>query len=158
MLPFDYSGEYRWRGISDGEAGEIKRRLLKASAEELCRVKGRNVRVEGDKVYFSGGMFRLVSNWNILTQIDHGHIEVSDVGEDIIVSYYISFRFLVVAGTVLVLIFSGLASLPLPVVVIAWLWLIGMNLLIAIVRFPRFVARIVQSVRYADEHQPGARI
>jgi hypothetical protein len=138
--------------VNPREAGRIKRQLLTASADELRRVKGRNVRVEGDRVLFGGGMFRLVSNWNILTQIDHGYIEVKSTGKEIIVTYYISFKFLVIAGTVLVLIFVGEASPPVTLAVIAWLWLIGMNLLIVMMRFPRFVERIVRGVEYADDH------
>ena len=158
MFPFDYRGEYRWRDVGPKEEGRAKRRLLQASADELRRVKGRGVRVEGDRVFFSGGMFRLASNWNILAQIDRGYIEVSVAGKDIVVSYHISFKFIVIAGTVLVLIFVGEASPPIAVAVIAWFWLVGMNLLIALVRFPRFIERIVRGVEYADDHESEGRI
>ena len=157
MFPFDYRGECRWHSVKPGEADRFRRLLLTASADELRKVKGRDVRVEGDRVLFRGGMFRLVSNWNILTQIDHGYIEVKSAGGAVVVSYYISFKFLVIAGTVLVLIFVGEASPPVGLAVFVWLWLIGMNLLIVMVRFPRFVRRILQDAGCADEHEFDGR-
>ena len=55
------------------------RRLAGHLATCLRDVDARNVTVDGGRVQFHGGVFRMVSNWNVLVPFGSGELEV-DVG------------------------------------------------------------------------------
>jgi len=110
------------------------------------------VRTEGNRVLFWVGWFRPVWNWNILVPFNSGHIEVWSRGKALSVSYTLSVlrMFLVVTlllAALMTFVVLGKADpmaqvqATLPWVGVAWLWLFGLNYLIATIRFPLWLRR-----------------
>jgi len=104
--------------------------------------------VDGNRVAFKAGMFRLVSNWNALAGFRFGELIVDSQNRQ--VYYRLSFRQLVVMGTVMVsfmFAFSWLAHAwqILIFMPLMWLWIVGGNLAIGVVKFQRFVSRSIES-------------
>ncbi|MGI8655231.1 MAG: hypothetical protein ACR2LC_08440 [Pyrinomonadaceae bacterium] len=91
-FPIDNHGEIKWINLRALNAADFKQHLLTKAFEELKAANGYNIEIQGNRISFRGGMFRFVSNWNILTQIDKGYIEIAPSSEGLTVSYYISFR------------------------------------------------------------------
>jgi hypothetical protein len=46
-------------------------------AEKLRDLRGRNIAIKDGTVYFTGGVFRLVTNWNILVSITRGEVRIN---------------------------------------------------------------------------------
>jgi hypothetical protein len=115
----------------------------------LEKVDAREVKVYGDRVEFKGGIFRLVSSRNILVPFGSGIVTIRpDIRQ---LHYQVSCLQLVCAATVAVgimslFVLSSAGWQPLLVIPIAWLWLVGGNLLIGIPRFERFIRRALAEV------------
>jgi hypothetical protein len=118
----------------------------------LRSVDASTVEIIGSRVTFTAGIFRLVSNWNILVGFGSGDLTVdSDACK---VRYTLNCWQLVIVATVMI-VFGAvilLASVSdsggktlslLPVLPFMWLWLVGGNLAIGIPRFKSFVTRAV---------------
>jgi hypothetical protein len=155
-FPLDHSGEISWSNIRALKVDDFRRRFLEQAVSELKVVKASEVEIKNDRVFFKAGMFRIVSNWNVLTFIDRGYIEASPSSEGLTFRYLISFRQPFVAslcliGAMIFILLSGPVSVSLTGVaglsVGGWLLLFGLNWLIAIVRFPAFVEKIIRETR-----------
>ena len=59
------------------------RRLADQLAEALRRVDARDVIATVDRVSFRGGVFRSVSNWNVLVPFSHGELIIRDEPNEI---------------------------------------------------------------------------
>ncbi len=128
--------------------------LLRMFARRLEKIRAGHVTVEENIVCFKGGVFRLTGNWNLLASITSGRIELKP--ETNRVTYSLSFMHLVVFGTVMVGFMaafmvanefpSGFFFCGLP---FTWLWLVGMNYLIALARFDRFMKRCIRDAGFA---------
>ena len=127
-------------------------------AKELKLVKAHDIVRHNNQLSFTGRILNFGSNWNILTQIDKGFIKVSPSADGIVILYKISFRVLLVLVSLLLVV--GLGSIfaskggavfsltgKIAVSIVAWLWLFGMNWLIAVIRFPAFIERVVKQTR-----------
>jgi len=144
--------------LADGLAD----RLLQTFQQELHRLSARKLDMSGDTVSFAGGGFRFVSNWNLLVPISRGKIVVMPIADGVTVRYQISFRELIVVATIMILAMAvifcgfegraGLASVAFFVPV-GWLWLVGMNIVIAIPRFNCFVKRCAKMAGATEIHQ-----
>ncbi|MBI1849429.1 MAG: hypothetical protein HYR85_03690 [Planctomycetes bacterium] len=106
-----------------------------------------DIRRSDDAVSFRGGLFRSVTNWNVLVPVDSGRIEVV-AGPSMRVRYYFSCSKLLVTttlGAVLLVVLSsvqaGRVRLFAPLLVTMGLF--GGNYVIASHRLPRFVRRAV---------------
>ena len=122
-------------------------------AECLRHVHARQVVVDGNRVTFRGGMFRLVSNWNVLVAFGSGEIRVDPENRQI--KYRLNVTQLIVVVTIMMSIMALVmfsSSIPaaerqLPkiifsvIILIGWIWLVGGNLVIGIVRFTSFLRR-----------------
>jgi hypothetical protein len=128
-------------------------------ADCLRSVHARSVETEGNRVAFTGGLFRLVSNWNVLVPFGFGDLTVHIDARE--VRYRLSFRQLVFAGTALVgliaafavsaFLASGSSSWqPLLFIPLLWIWLVVVNLTIAIPRFKDFVRRAIETAPRHD--------
>ncbi len=118
----------------------------------LHRVNASTVEIIGNRVTFTAGILRLVSNWNILVPFGSGDLIVdSDACK---VRYTLNCWQLIVVATVMMVFAAAvlLASVTdsggktlwlLLVVPFMWLWLVGGNLAIGIPRFKSFVGRAV---------------
>jgi len=155
--------------VKAGSAVALADRLIETFGRELRRLSPSELNVSGGTVSFRAGVFRLVSNWNLLVPISRGEIVVAPANDGVSVRYTISFRQLVTVATIMIVIMmvmicssEGSQALPLAVFggSIMWLWLVGMNLAIAIPRFRRFVRKCVESagateIKQIAEQQGG---
>jgi hypothetical protein len=113
-------------------------------ASVLQKVDAREVKIYGDRVEFKGGIFRLVNSWNILVPFGSGIVTIRpDIRQ---IAYQVSCLQLVFVATVALgimslFILSSAGWQPLLVILIAWLWLVGGNLIVGIPRFERFIRR-----------------
>lgn len=138
-------------GAFEFDDGVDKAALLAHLAGCMRKLDARAIRISLDSVSFSGGPFRLVSNWNILVPFDHGELVVDEVTHE--VRYRLSFRFLVFAVTALVG-FAGVSEwyagnhdpVILLFVAFGWLFLVGGNLMTGIPRFERFLRNAIDSL------------
>ena len=121
-------------------------RLPSHLADCLRNVQASTVEIQGDRVVFTRRMSRFVSNWNVLAPFESGELTID--GRE--VRYGINFRQLILLGTMMV----GVATIfmlntpvhpPLFLLPLMWLWLVGVNLLIGIIRFERFLDRALTS-------------
>jgi hypothetical protein len=131
--------------IPDGVDPET---LCAKLAQALRDAHARDVVLWPDRVTFSGGMFRVVTNWNVLVPITRGELVVEDSGKRL--RYRVSFLQLVsclVVFTVLALVVMPLQGFSPGMLrffpVLIWVWLGGGNFVIGILRFERFLRRAI---------------
>jgi hypothetical protein len=129
---------------SDTDAAALPTHL----AECLRSVDARKVEIQGNRIAFRGGMFRLVSNWNVLGPFESGELTIDPSGKQI--RYSLNVRQLVVVGTgavVVMTLFILKSSVwqPLLLVPLMWLWIVGGNLAIGMARFENFVRHAVSN-------------
>jgi hypothetical protein len=86
-FPASYRGEIHWAGASND-----KHAFLTLMPIELRAIGLRRVFVQGDRILFGSGTPRYFSNWNILTALDKGEIEVHSSDDQLVVSYHLSFK------------------------------------------------------------------
>jgi|KBSMisStandDraft_5_1062788.scaffolds.fasta_scaffold492285_2 hypothetical protein len=122
-------------------------------ADCLRDVHASTVEIVGNRVTFTGRYHRFMSNWSVLVPFDSGELTI----EGYELRFQVNFRQMVLIGTVMVGLMPVLwrnnlvHPLPLFVFPLAWLWLVGGNLLVGILRFKRFLHRALMS---ASPHQP----
>jgi len=125
--------------------------LLSLVSAEMDHANARDIRRVGTKLSFRGGVFRLVSNWNVLVPAGSGEIEILP-GTPVRVRYHFSCIQMLVLVSLIVLAIgastisshpSDLTSYLIPL--LAWLWLFGMNYLVASARLPALVRRAVDA-------------
>lgn len=157
-FPVEYRGEIKFSDIAVENSDNFQQQFLTKMAQELELVKAHNIERLDNHLSFTGRILSFGSNWNILAQIDKGYIEILPSADGVVILYKISFKILLVLVSLLLLIFLGSIfaskggvglSLTGKIVisVVAWLWLFGMNWLIAVLRFPAFIERVVKQTR-----------
>jgi len=139
--------------ILPGREGATHEDLLRMLVQGLEKARARSVIIEESTVSFKGGMFRFVTGGNLLVAITSGRIEFKPEASRI--TYSLCFKQLVVVGTVMVGVFAALMAargfsygffrFGLPVM---WLWLVGMNYLIALARFDGFMKRGIRAAGF----------
>jgi hypothetical protein len=123
-------------------------------ADCLRDVRARAIEIEGNHIAFTGGMFRLVSNWNVLVPFGYGDLTV-DAGTRQ-VHYRLSSRQLVIPATVLTIVLAIFWIVqmtasrnwpwqPILAIPLLWVWLVGGNLAIGLWRFQRFLRRAIRT-------------
>lgn len=136
-------------------------------ADCLRRVYARNITVDGNRITFRGGVFRLVTNWNVLVPFGSGQLEVDTTARQ--VRYRLSVAQLVIVATGLVaFIGSSMLVVPLPeeagtfatpfvamFCLIAWGWFVVGNLVIGVARFRGFLRRSVASAPSSADDASG---
>jgi hypothetical protein len=145
-------------GRLEFEAGVDVSQLPAHLAACLKNARASAVDVTACQVSFKGGIFRLVSNWNVLVPFGSGSLTVDPVAR--IVSYRLDITQLVTivsAVTALGVILSwlnkhSLTLLPVAVAGFFWAWFVGGNLAIGYPRFRRFLRRAL-----ADAPQQSSR-
>jgi hypothetical protein len=127
-------------------------------AECLRSVAASTVEIRGNCVAFTGGMFRLVSNWNVLVPFGSGDLAVdADFRQ---VRYRVSIRQLVLIGTAMVGVGAAFILMshvwqPLLLLPLMWLWLVGGNVALGIFRFERFVGRAIATAPHLTAQSPS---
>lgn len=108
------------------------------------------VRKDGSQITFDVDALRLVGNMNVLGPYDGGALVVSKGDSGVVVRYSASLRrmLLLVTGVVLfglaplLYVVSNVSAIgTVSLAIGAWVWLFGVNALIASFRFPRWVVR-----------------
>ena len=116
----------------------------------LIAAQATTVDRHSNAVSFSANLFRMVGNWNILVQTDSGAIEIIP-GAPTSVRYTFSCRKMLIVTTTMMVVMAFFVFLSEGIseaaIVFAggWLWLFGMNYLIAAIRLPLFVRRITKN-------------
>jgi hypothetical protein len=75
-VPPEYNSVYMHTGDLPFDHGVDLTVLPTHLANCLRDVKARAIEIEGSHVAFTGGMFRLVSNWNVLVPFGYGDLTV----------------------------------------------------------------------------------
>lgn len=118
--------------IGEIDAEEAEQRLARWQAW-LHKSSARDIRREGDAVTFRAGMFRFVSNWNPLVAVSSGRVELRRASGT--VRYELSCRQMLVVSALMVGVLAASALRsgrpPFALVPLMWLWLFGMNYLVA---------------------------
>lgn len=124
--------------------------LAEHLAHCLREVRAAHVRVNGRSVTFTGGIFRMVMNWNVLVPFTFGRLEIDPVERRI--RYRLTITQLLVGAT-LCIVGMGLFILSIPMsdagwlpwvgLPFMWLWVVGGNLLFGLPQFDGFLRRSV---------------
>lgn len=104
-------------------------------------------------ITFKGGMFRFVSKANPLVAISSGSIDVLHEETGLRVTYSLLFTQMLLIITTAVALLGVLVRQATPfswtttcrVLLIAWLWLFGMNYVISRIEIPKALRRVAQS-------------
>ena len=123
-------------------------KLASHLADCLHDVDAKAVDLTDGHVAFKGGVFRMVSNWNVLAPFGSGEMRVDPVTRQVL--YRLSARELVVVATagigiIATFVLFTQAWQPLVMMPFIWLWIVGGNLAIGTFRFERFVCRSIES-------------
>ncbi len=147
MFPTSIKGTIE---LSTCEPSDIPRILINVRSE-LEAASARDIHLSENKISFRGGIFRLVTNWNVLVPIGSGEIEV-DPGSPPVLKYNFSTLEILVIASLMALFVGGSMALARPITlqtmefpIVAWLWLFGMNYLVAAFRLPAFVRRAIDA-------------
>lgn len=147
MFPTSIEGTLDLPERSPAEASELLRRIERA----LVQAKANDLVRSNDRISFRGGVFRAVSSWNVLGPVGSGVIEVVQ-GSPSTIRYDFSCMELLIIVTLMAVVLglsmihgspSSMISYVLPI--LAWLWLFGMNYIVASVRLPNFVKRAIDA-------------
>ncbi|HKP48122.1 MAG TPA: hypothetical protein VJT50_16090 [Pyrinomonadaceae bacterium] len=125
------------------------------AARALDAWHARNITIAANRISFTGGIFRLVTNLNPLVPISSGHIEITQTDDEFVVFYEISFAEMLVIDSVMFLLFAGYIlfspnapAMPVGALVIfsvlGWLFLFGLNWLLGVVQFSSLVKSMVR--------------
>ena len=116
----------------------------------LAKAKAAALRRDDRSLLYRGGMFRLVSNWNILGPVTRGTLDVSARGDGVCVAWKVTFGQLLFVATIAVAVIASMAPRQTPadealVWLGVWVWIFGGNFVITRWRYPRFLIRSLQS-------------
>ena len=147
-----------YTGTLEFDDGVDKTALIAHLADCLRKLDAHEIRISHTSVSFRGGMFRFVSNWNLLGPFGYGELIVNDATHE--VRYHLSFRQLAWAATIILGCMSAFAlyasgynpGIPFLVFGFGWLWLVGGNLAIGIWRFRRFLRTAIDTFRSAPRY------
>lgn len=108
--------------------------ILEFFKQEFINRKADNVRIVNNEVIFKNKLFKFVNNWNIMVPVDKGILAIRKYRRsEIEIEYLFSLKVTLIIGGIFGIIF-GLFSRMWFVGLGAFLWLGGMNWLIALIR------------------------
>ncbi len=124
-------------------------KLLAHLADCLRDVSAKEVRVEGNSVSFVGGVFRFVTNWNVLAPFGFGDLTIDSANRE--VSFRLSYRQLVVYTGIMflvvvaVLLFIGLPPASWLILAAPLIYLIAVisNVAVGVLHFRYFLRRSI---------------
>ena len=117
-------------------------------AKRLRGARAREIAVEGNRIFFKAGVFRMVSNWNPLVAFGFGELTVDSVTHQ--VHYRLSLRQLVVMGSIALglmtmIILASRNWQSILFMPLMWAWVVGGNFAFGVLSFQRFIRRAVES-------------
>lgn len=160
MVPLSINGQQRVAIDTRVSTTEV----VQALAEELTVLRATRVKGSGESITFAAGPFRFVSSLNLLVPITRGRVSVERSEDQVTVKYELECTELVTVTTVLIALLFGPPTLAAPnltsgeafsVLAGSWLWLVGGNFVITMVRFPAFIKTTI-SRRFATEPKTNA--
>ncbi len=130
--------------------------LLFTIYSELEKHKPSRISLLDNSIRFKGGMFRGVTNWNLLVTITSGVIDFDEESSSLV--YKLSFKQLILFGIFASILFGAfvlssngafsIVSMFIMSQLMVWLWLVGMNFLICIIRFRSFIENCIRKSGY----------
>ena len=143
-LPFSAAGCVHVAGAS---STAVATERLEHALEQL---RAKRIDRSGNQIEFTGGIFRAVRGDNLLVAIGSGELSLKHSGQGLDVAYRLRFTQMLLTVSGLVLIVLGPPVIGAPnltalqagwVLVVAWLWLFGANVVLTLLRFPRWIRR-----------------
>ena len=143
-LPFSFSGRVDVGPQHDAKGAALK---LERGLEIL---KAKRIDHTGLRIHFTTGFARLVLSTNLLAPISSGELLIQPKSGGLVVVYNVRFTHMLVGASVMVFFFFGPFVLSAPnmssaqavaLLVGAWMWLFGGNVVLALIRFPRWIRR-----------------
>jgi hypothetical protein len=150
-IPFNYTKEISTQLPGDSKIEDYE--IIKAYKEKLIKLKAKNIKTTDNSISFKGGLFRFVTNWNLLVPITRGKIRIQRK-HNLAIVFDIKFTEMLVIVTLMVSLFFGpiLLSEPrlnifeaLSSLFFVWLWLFGGNVVIIMIRFPSFIRKTINA-------------
>src|SRR6266481_5502786 len=74
-FPIDYQREYCWEATR--REMPMVDAFVRIAAAELQAARASSIEAQGNRIQFTVNRFRWVGNWNLLTNIDRGVIEIT---------------------------------------------------------------------------------
>ena len=151
MFPLIISGRVESASISAEQVPVLVAGLSSA----LARARASDVTCAGNALAFRAGIFRLVFSWNVLVPVGSGAIQVH-AGTSGIVQYRFSCVQMLIVVSIMMLLLAFLIPRTEPLVlrvgvpVVLWLWLFGMNYMVASFRLPAFLRRALSDAKTAN--------
>jgi len=149
-FPFTYTNKVE---VQFDEKKHTPENLLDSVIKSLQKAKAKNVKNNLNHITFTGGIFRLVTNWNILGSISSGEITIERNKDKLCLKYHLKFTEMLIIVTVGVFGFLGIGIYQasnltnihkIIMLIIAWLWLFGGNYMVTIFRFPKFINEMTE--------------
>ena len=144
MFPISIEGQFE---LPQGDFAHVDAALT-SMQDALTAVRASTVSRDGNAVTYTASLWRFVTNWNILAPVPTGRIEIQP-GMPGVVTFRFSTILLLMLGTAGATFIAAAAGqdghlgFGLVVFAVGWLWLFGMNYLIAYLRLRAFVRRSV---------------
>jgi hypothetical protein len=152
IFPLSWVGDIRVPRES-GRTWDVAAAVL-AIERAISAQKPKSVARVGSSVEFRAGIFRLVSNTNVLVPISSGHVDVQAEPSGLRIRYTIRFAevlafslIVTAAVAVQVSVYPENTTRAFRAIVccLPLIWLLGGNVAITLFRFPRLLKRAVQS-------------
>jgi len=145
-FPLTIAGTVKLAAATPGQASDLAEQLAKA----LIANRATDVRSSGNSVTFRGGMFRFVTNWNLLVPVTSGTITVASGSPGSVDYCFSCMQMLIFATAFSLLVLVFFASPPraplafdLLAPIGAWAWLFGANYLLAYFRLSGFIRDVI---------------
>ena len=151
MFPLTISGRIESASISAEQVPVLVAGLSSA----LARARASDVTCAGNALAFRAGIFRLVFSWNVLVPVGSGAIQVL-AGTAGSVRYRFSCVQMLVVISIMTLSLAMLIPRTEPLAwrigapIVLWLWLFGMNYMVASFRLPAFLRRALSDAKTAN--------
>jgi len=145
VFPFNIRGQVTVPSLTLPQAQTIIANFERA----LVQVRASGVSIAGNRLTFRAGIFRLVSNMNILAFVGSGTVDVQPGSPGTVNFHFSCLQSLLVTTGMVSFVAAMLASGPNSVAVrfwvpvAAWLWLFGANYLISNFRLWQFVRDVI---------------
>src|SRR5258707_13743561 len=110
-FPIDHQKEFCWPATLRREKPMVDA-FVRIAVAELQGARASNIEAQGNRIQFTVNRFRWVGNWNLLTNIDRGVIEITPAAGTFCVAYYLSFKRILIQLCLGSLFVFGVVTLP----------------------------------------------
>ena len=143
-MTFPFSIKYSAR-LNNHFSIDRKEETFKFIEDFITNKTGDEIIIEGDKLTFKSKFFKDRWNTNILVPIEKGVFIIIDKGDRYILTYEFYMYHLFIAVTIMST-FIAIFSQQVWVGILCFLWLCGMNWLIAIIRHKMMLNEITKEI------------